>query len=224
MFAGVPMTPSNTIQQVEESRQPEQERARGGQPANKNAKVHGLYAARRAMTEFGLRAIDGRSAVGIALREFRAGIVQDLGGEDALSTQQHAVLDVVVREKLMLDSIDAFILQQPSLVLKRKKSLLPIVRERACIAESFVRNLQLLGLYRVPPPKPTLADVLAKRALSAPERRAPVETQHEPTSQPSARPEPANNFSSRAPATASSHPVAGGSSHQDDDWAEEVIE
>lgn len=139
-------------------------RGAGAPKGNENAKTHGIHSARRALNEFGLRAIDGRSAVGVALRQFRASLVDDLGGEDALSTQQRAVIDVVVREKLMLDSIDAYVLDLPSLVHRRKRAILPVVRERSSIASSFVQHLQLLGLERKARPAPTLAEYLASRS------------------------------------------------------------
>jgi hypothetical protein len=49
----------------------EQKRRGGAPPQNVNARKHGLMQARRVLSEFGLRAIDGRSAVGVALRSLR---------------------------------------------------------------------------------------------------------------------------------------------------------
>jgi hypothetical protein len=48
----------------------------------------------------------------------------------------------------MLDSIDAFILQQPTLVFAKKKQLYPVVKERTSLADSLARNLETLGLKR----------------------------------------------------------------------------
>src|SRR5689334_18458577 len=94
-----------------------QPRNKGGAPkGNQNAKKHTLPAARRALKEFGLRAIDGRSTVGVAIREFRTDITADLGGIDVLSVQEKTIVDILIREKLMLDSIDAWILDRPSLI------------------------------------------------------------------------------------------------------------
>jgi hypothetical protein len=55
-------------------------------------------------------------------------LIGDLGGDTAISTQRRALVDLVVRRKLMLDSIDAWLLKRPSLVNVRKRSLLPVVR------------------------------------------------------------------------------------------------
>lgn len=59
---------------------------RSGSSGNKNARTHGMYSLKRAVQERGLEAIDGRSALGRALREYRADLVRDLGGEANLST------------------------------------------------------------------------------------------------------------------------------------------
>jgi hypothetical protein len=61
----------------------------------------------------------------------------------------------------MLDSIDAWLLKQPSLVNARKKSLLPVVRERQQLAESLARYVGQLGLERRMKPTPSLQDYLA---------------------------------------------------------------
>src|SRR5262245_13625026 len=60
--------------------------------------------------------LDGRSTVALALREMRDGIISDLGGPGAISTAQQALVDVACRSRLLLDSVDGFILQQPRLV------------------------------------------------------------------------------------------------------------
>jgi hypothetical protein len=157
---------SNKIQQDRETPKTAQNRARSGKEGNRNAEKHGLFAARRVLSEFGLRAIDGRSAVGVAIREFRSSVIKDLGGEAAISAQQKALLDVLIRTKIMLDSLDAYILSQPSLVNRRNRSVLPVVRERQSLANSFLEHLAMLGLKRVPKPAPTLAEFVAQRAAA----------------------------------------------------------
>ena len=69
----------------------------------------------------------------------------------------------------MLDSIDAWLLAQPSLVNKRKRALLPVVRERTQLADSLARHLSALGLERRGKPTQSLREYLVKR-------RAPVST------------------------------------------------
>jgi hypothetical protein len=90
---------------------------------------HGLTTLKAAVKGLGGRVIDRRTTLGKALATWRAELVRDLGGAETTSTQQAAIVDLAVRTKLMLDSIDTWILTQPSLVNARKRSLLPVVRE-----------------------------------------------------------------------------------------------
>ncbi len=121
---------------------------RSGPPGSLNAMKHGLYSMKRIVNEQGLRTIDGRSSIGRALSRWRSDLIRDLGGDTAISTQQEALVDLAVKSKLLLDSIDAWLLQQPSLVNKRKRTLLPVVRERQQLADGLARYLNQLGLER----------------------------------------------------------------------------
>src|SRR5437879_1399335 len=67
-------------------------RRRVGRPT-----VHGLYQLKRAVRELGGRVLDRRTGVGRALAEWRDALVADLGGADAVSTQQLALVDLAVR-------------------------------------------------------------------------------------------------------------------------------
>jgi hypothetical protein len=53
------------------------------------------------------------------------------------------------QSKLLLDSVDSWLLIRPTLVHQRKKSLIPVVRERTQLADSLSRYLLALGLQRV---------------------------------------------------------------------------
>jgi hypothetical protein len=75
-------------------------------------------------------------------------LVDDLGGVDNVSTQQEALIDLAVKSKLLLDSIDAWLLTQKTLINKRKKALLPVVLQRQTLADGLARYLAQLGLER----------------------------------------------------------------------------
>jgi len=90
----------------------------------------GLFTLKRSLIDLGSRAIDGRSSVGVALRRWKADLAQDLGGDDSISTQQETLIELAVRLKIMLDSIDACLLTQPSLINARKRTLIPLVLQR----------------------------------------------------------------------------------------------
>jgi len=106
---------------------------------------------KRAIAEVGakgLRVIDTRTRIGRSLQQWRAALVQDLGGPQELSTQQQAIVDLCVRTKLIIDSIDAYCARQPSLVNHRKRAVFPVVMQREQLADSLMRRLDILGLKR----------------------------------------------------------------------------
>jgi hypothetical protein len=55
---------------------------------------------------------------------------------------------MATRTKLLVDHLDAYILEQPSLVNRNKRSAYPVVAQRQSLAESLVRILTQLGLKR----------------------------------------------------------------------------
>src|SRR2546426_7116632 len=121
-------------------------RAEGAPIGNENAKKHGFHQAKRILNEFGMRTIDGRTEVGRALNAWRMEIIEDLGGDP--SAQQRAVVDVLVRSKLILDSIDAYILTMDSPVNQRSRAVFRVVKDRNQLAATFARMLRMLGLER----------------------------------------------------------------------------
>jgi hypothetical protein len=138
----------------------EQNNGKAGAPkGNGNARKHGLNTMRNALTQLGSRAIDGRSALSYALKKWRRELVADLGGEESISSQQSALIDLAVKSKLILDSIDAWVLTQPSLINARKRSLIPVVQQRQALADGLARYLAQLGLERRKPIK-TVSELL----------------------------------------------------------------
>jgi len=66
--------------------------------------------------------VDRRTTVGRALAAWRAELLADLGGIENVSTQELALVEEAVKTKLILDSVDAWLLQQPTLIAKRTRS------------------------------------------------------------------------------------------------------
>jgi hypothetical protein len=139
--------------------------AKQNKKARKRPDRHGLTRMKYAVKELGSRAIDGRTTVGRALLHWRSELIEDLGGVESVTTQQLAVVDLAVKSKLLLDSIDAWLLKQPSLVNARKKSVLPVVRERQQLADSLARYMGQLGLERRVKPTPSLQEYLAAQTI-----------------------------------------------------------
>jgi hypothetical protein len=125
--------------------------------------THSMTVLKRAIDEVagrGRKVIDTRTRVGKALMAWRGELVQDLGGLEQLSTQQLAIVDVCVRQKMLLDSVDAWLLRQPSIIDKRRRQLYPAVQQRTALADALARYLGTLGLERVAKPMPRLSEYL----------------------------------------------------------------
>lgn len=109
----------------------------------------GVYTLKRAVVTLGNRALPPRStALGRALHEWRTALVDDLGGADAVSTQQLALVELAVRTKLLVDSVDAFVLAMPSPVNRQRRCLHPVVKERQSLVNQLQALLRDLGLER----------------------------------------------------------------------------
>jgi len=102
-----------------------------------------------------------------AIAEWRRELITDLGGDDTVSAQQRTVIDLACRSKVLVDSIDAWLmrLQQDggSLVNKRNRSLLPVVIQRQHLADSLAKYMGQLGLERRQRPAPSLTDYVQER-------------------------------------------------------------
>jgi hypothetical protein len=127
----------------------------------------GLPALKARVMMRGLGVVDKRSLAARSLVEWKAGIVNDLGGPEAISKQQETLVELACRTKLMLEHIDSFILAQKSIVQQRKKSLYPVVRERGTLANSLVYLLAQLGLERKPRRARSLQSYLEERSEKA---------------------------------------------------------
>ena len=125
---------------------------------------HGLHTLKRAVQALGSRALPPKStALGRALHEWREALLADLGGVDAVSTQQAALVDLAVRTKLLVDSVDAYVLAMPSPVNRQKRCLHPVVRERQALIGQLQSILRDLGLERRAKPVTDLQTYLASR-------------------------------------------------------------
>jgi hypothetical protein len=136
---------------------------RSGPPGNANARKHGAFTLKRAVSTLGNRAIDRRTTIGKALAAWRAELLTDLGGIEAVSTQELALVEEAVKTKLILDSVDAWLLTQPALIERRKRAVLPAVRDRQALVSTLRALLGDLGLKRRAKAMPTLAEYLASK-------------------------------------------------------------
>ena len=80
-----------------------------------------------------------------------------IGGD--ISTQQSAIVDLAVKSKLLLDSIDVWLLTRDCLINKKKRALLPAVIQRQQFADGLMKCFTTFGLERRVKTK-TLAELL----------------------------------------------------------------
>jgi hypothetical protein len=136
-------------------------------PNRRTYQQHGLYAVRDAVK--GLEAgagehwLDTLGDTGAALRDWRDAIISDLGGPAAASAQERAIVELATKTYLMVESIDRFLLEQPSLVNKSRRQLFPVVLQRQQLADSLARYMTMLGLKRRAKAMPSLGEYLATR-------------------------------------------------------------
>jgi hypothetical protein len=121
---------------------------------------HGMSALKVAVKVRGLSAIDGRTAAAQSLFAWKEELLRDLGGEESISAQRMALIEMATRARLFLDHLDAFLLSQSSLINRRSKRMIPALRERQQLADGLARLLGQLGLERVPKRVPELAEYI----------------------------------------------------------------
>lgn len=102
--------------------------------------------------------------MGRALAAWRAELLADLGGIDNVSTQELALVEQAVKTKLLIDSVDAWLLEQQTLVNKRTRALIPVVRDRTGLVATLRGLLGDLGLKRRAREPLDLSSYLAQRA------------------------------------------------------------
>jgi hypothetical protein len=128
-------------------------------------KPSGTYSLRAALKIVSdhARALDESSWIatlgeaGTLLREFRAEIIADLGGEANISAMERAIIDMAVRSHLLLSSIDRYLLSLPCPVNRQRHQAFAILLQRDTLANSLARNLERLGLRRRAREAPSLA-------------------------------------------------------------------
>jgi len=114
----------------------------------------------------GLKLFPRNTAEGRGYWEIRQGYIDAKGGDDAVSPQQLVLIDEIMRETLLIDTTDAYLIELGSKIINRRfKRLAPIVAQRHQLADSRLRHLQALGLERVAKRPPTLAEYLRSRSL-----------------------------------------------------------
>jgi hypothetical protein len=122
---------------------------------------HGLNALMARVKIRGLNAIDKRTAAAQALIAWRGELIADLGGPEACSAAKLALVELAVRTRLYVDSLDAWLLAQRSLIQAKKRAVLPVVLQRQQLADALARYLVQLGLERRAKPALTALEIMS---------------------------------------------------------------
>ena len=154
--------------------------AKPGPTPDSGYSKHGLTVMKHALKQIGGRIIDRRTALGKALALWRSDLIEDLGGPDVVTTQQRAIVDLAVKTKLLLDSIDAWLFAQKSLVNATRRSVHPVVLQRQQMADSLARFMKDLGLDRRAKQAPDLTGYLAKQYGDKGDDNGPAEAKPGP--------------------------------------------
>ena len=119
-----------------------------GRPTGRPRK-HALRLMRTNLRALTTRRLDGRSAVAVAVRNLKAQITADLGGD--LTRAQQLILEDVAQSWIIRQALDDFIVRQEGLTTK-KRGVIPVIGDRMRVAEHLAKQLERLGLKRVPAP------------------------------------------------------------------------
>lgn len=127
----------------------------------------GLNALKAKVKVRGLASIDRRTLAAQSLLSWKSDLISDLGGKDAVSAAQLALVEAATRTRLYVDHLDAWLMEQRSLVNGKRRSVLPVLRERQQLVDSLARLLGQLGLERKAPRVPTVAEWMAAQQAKA---------------------------------------------------------
>ena len=109
----------------------------------------GLSAVKAKVQVKGLSALDMRTLAARGLVTFRENLTRDVGGD--LSTQQREYVEMATRTKLYLDHVDHWLMGQPTLINKKRRCLLPVLKERTQLADALARYLASVARGEAPP-------------------------------------------------------------------------
>lgn len=165
------LTPVEAEERREHKKELAHQRGVGTRVGRPKGSRHGLNAVMAKVKLRGLAAIDKRTAAARALLEWREQLIADLGGPESISAARMALIDTVARTKVLLDAIDFWLLGQPEIIRRKRKTLIPVVTQRLALADNLARTLNMLGLDRVER-RVSLTEYLVSKKEPAPDQAA----------------------------------------------------
>jgi hypothetical protein len=123
-------------------------RVRGAQPGNRNARKHGHHSRKVKLTDVGLMDISQQNGPGRLIAQKAEAIFHDGGGRENFSELKQDLVSRYLITELLIQSLDRWLLEQKSLVNRRKKAAFPILAERSRLTETSLKLAQAIGLDR----------------------------------------------------------------------------
>jgi hypothetical protein len=102
------------------------------------------------------------SSGGEQLRKRFIELLNHCGGEHLVSAVRRRLIERVVFTEYQLDCLDLYLVELGlRIVNRRKRTLIPIVRERDALVSTLTKLYDQIGLDPTKPPIPTLAEYMA---------------------------------------------------------------
>jgi hypothetical protein len=152
----------------------------GGEPKPREYHQHGLRTIQSALGRVaeGEDWIATLGPVGVALRAWRHDLIEALGGDDVISPQRRALVELATRTHLMVESVDRYVLALPSLVNKSRRQLFAVVHQRQVLADSLMRQLVHLGLDRLVRDAPGIEELSRQLVAEREQESRPEDSVH----------------------------------------------
>lgn len=119
--------------------------------------------------------VSGTTPAGYKHRTFVSQLAADLGGPEALSLAQRTMIDLAGRQMLLIDAVDAYVFNAGIVINRGKRSVMPVIRERASLVEGLRSILKDLGLERQSRNVPDLHAYMAGKAVQGPAPKSAAE-------------------------------------------------
>jgi hypothetical protein len=123
-------------------------RIKPGRPVMVRSNRTDMHALKSAVKVKGLWAIDKRSLAAKALFRWKRELVAQLGGIEEVTPAKMCLVDMAVRTRLFIEALDAFLVEQKSLINESQKSVIPVLLERQQLVDSLGKLLKQIGLQR----------------------------------------------------------------------------
>jgi hypothetical protein len=120
----------------------------GAKKGNRSRVTHGHYARKVQLRDITLLDISRQTSLGRQVCAKADAIFNDRGGRANCSELERDLVNRYLVTELLVQSIDCWLLEQPSLINKRRRSLYPIVVERNKLVETSLKLASAIGLDR----------------------------------------------------------------------------